>query len=73
MVSLEFGLVFSCFGRKLNFYTMADDAPEYIKMHKLCILLTDSDGFIHGMTDNCTKKLGIPPPIVGQQLSINDN
>jgi hypothetical protein len=73
MVSLEFGLVFSCFARKLNLYNMADDSPELVKMHKLCTLLTDSDGFIHCMSDSCSKRLGIPPPSVGSQLSINDN
>jgi len=73
MVSLEFGLIFSCFARKLNQYNMADDSSELIKMHKLCTLLTDSDGFIHCMSDSCSKRLGIPPPSVGSQLSINDN
>jgi hypothetical protein len=52
---------------------MADDSPELVKMHKLCTLLTDSDGFIHCMSDSCSKRLGIPPPSVGSQLSINDN
>jgi hypothetical protein len=28
MVSLEFGLVFSCFGKKLSHYTVADDSHE---------------------------------------------
>jgi hypothetical protein len=73
MVSLEFGLVFSCFARKLNLYTIADEAPEFIKINKLCTILTDQEGFIHCMSDSCSKRLGIPPPSVGQQLSINDN
>lgn len=31
MVSLEFGLIFSCFAKKLNKYTLADEAPELIR------------------------------------------
>jgi len=52
---------------------MADDAPELVKLHKLCVILTDSDGFIHGMSESCSKRMGIPTPNIGQQLSINDN
>jgi hypothetical protein len=73
MVSLEFGLVFSCFARKLSHYTLADDSHELQRLNKLCIILTDAEGQIHGMTESCTKRLGIPTPMIGQQLYINDN
>ena len=73
MVSLEFGLIFSSFAKKLNLYSMADEAPDLVKISKLCIFLTDKELSIHSMNDICTKKLGLPPPSVGEQLSLNDN
>ena len=66
MVSLEFGLIFSTFARKLGHYSMADEAPELVKLHRLCVFITDQEGFIHGLSESCCKKLGIPPPSVGQ-------
>jgi hypothetical protein len=44
MVSLKFGLVFACFAKMLNKYKIADDAQEYVKLSKLCIILTDGEG-----------------------------
>lgn len=73
MVSLEFGLIFASFARKLNQYNLADDSPDLIKLHKLCVFLTDKEGFIYGMSESCSKKMGIPPPSIGSQLSLNDN
>ena len=52
---------------------MADDSQEYVKISKLCIFLTDGDGYIHGMNDQCSKLIGMPPPKAKQQLSMNDN
>jgi len=51
MVSLHFGLIFSTFSKILNKYRIADDSHEYVKMSKLCILLSDGDGFIHGLNE----------------------
>lgn len=62
MVSLHHGLIFSTFAKILNKYRIADDAHDYIKMSKLCIILTDGDGYIHGMNDSCSKLMGMPPP-----------
>lgn len=36
-------------------------------------MLTDRDGYIHGMSESCTKLMGMPPPTAKKQLSINDN
>lgn len=30
-------------------------------MNKLCVILTDGEGYIHGMTDSCSKLMGMPP------------
>jgi hypothetical protein len=73
IVSLHVGLIFTCFAKILNKYRLAVDSPEYIKMSKLCIFLTDQDGFIHGMSETCSNMLGLPPPKALKQLSINDN
>ena len=73
MVSLHFGLIFSTFAKILNKYRLADDSHEFIKINKLCIFLTDQDGFIHGMSETSSKLMGMPPPTAKKQLSINDN
>jgi hypothetical protein len=36
-------------------------------------MLTDSEGNIHGINDNCTSMLGLPNSTISKQLSINDN
>jgi hypothetical protein len=73
MVSLHFGLIFSAFSKILNKYSIADDAHEFLNINKLCIMLTDADGFIHGMSDSCSRLMGMPTPDAKKQLSINDN
>lgn len=73
MVSLHLGLIFTCFGKILNKYKLADDSQYYEKMNRVCTILTDSEGFIYGMNDNCSKQIGMPPPKSEKQLSINDN
>lgn len=73
MVSLHFGLIFSTFAKILNKYRLADDSHEFLKISKLCIFLTDQDGFIHGMSETSSKLMGLPPPVAKKQLSINDN
>eukprot|EP00347_Sterkiella_histriomuscorum_P015972 403354991 len=72
-VSLHFGLIFSTFGKILNKYRIADDSHEYVKMSKLCVILTDGEGQIHGINDQCSKLMGMPPPNAKKQLSLNDN
>lgn len=73
MVSLKFGLVFSTFSKILNKFRIADDSHEFIKISRLCIVLTDGDGIIHGMSQSCSSVIGMPPPEAKKQLSINDN
>lgn len=31
-------------------------------MSKLCVVLTDGEGNIWGMNENCSKVIGMPPP-----------
>jgi hypothetical protein len=73
MVSLEFGLIFSSFAKRLNQYELADESHELVSLKKLCIFLTDQEGYIHSMSESCCKKMGIPPSSVSEQLSMNDN
>lgn len=55
MVSLHYGLVMTSFSKILNKYKIADDSQEYFKLNKLCYILTDADGYIHGMSETCSK------------------
>ena len=73
MVSLHMGLIFSTFVKLVNKYRLATDNPEYIKINKLCIALTDADGNIHGMNNNCTEMIGMPSPAAIKHVNINDN
>jgi hypothetical protein len=65
MVSLEFGLIFASFARKLSSFSLADENLDLLRINKLNIFITDKDGFIHGMTENSCKAMGLPPPSVG--------
>jgi hypothetical protein len=41
MVSLHVGLIFACFSKILNKHKVASDSSDYVKINKLCIVLTD--------------------------------
>ena len=62
MVSLHLGLIFTTFAKLLTKYKLADDSTEYLKLSRLCVILTDQEGSIHGMNQNCSTQIGMPPP-----------
>lgn len=48
------------------------DGNIYLKSKDAHYILCDSKGFIHGMSNNCMKNLGIPPTVLSKSKSISD-
>jgi len=60
MVSLHIGLNFAGFVKILDKYPLADDSTDYVKTSRLCLAVTDTDGYIYGINSNCCTYLGLP-------------
>lgn len=72
MVSLKQGLIFTCFFKSPLKVPSNSEGTHYIKTKEAHLILCDGKGFIHGMSYNCMKNLGIPPTILSRSKNIID-
>lgn len=66
MVDLKIGLMFVSFFKLPLKVPSNQEGNNYIKAKDAHYVLCDSKGFIHGISHNCMKNLGIPPTIISK-------
>jgi len=64
LVNLKLGLVFTAFFKIPQKVPATQEGNQFIKTKDAHFLLCDADGFIHNMSGNCMKNLGLPPTIL---------
>jgi hypothetical protein len=73
MVSLKLGLMFVSFFKIPLKVPSNGEGTSYIKSKYAHYLLCDSKGYIHGISHNCMRNLGIPPTIISKSKSSFDS
>mmetsp|Transcript_1239 Transcript_1239/g.771 ORF Transcript_1239/g.771 Transcript_1239/m.771 type:complete len:123 (-) Transcript_1239:49-417(-) len=72
MVSLKQGLMFVSFFKFPLKVPSNCEGNQFIKAKDAHYILCDSKGYIHGMSHNCMKNLGIPPTMLSRSKNIHD-
>lgn len=72
MVSLKLGLMFVSFFKFPLKVPSSSEGTHQIKAKDAHFILCDGKGFIHGMSNNCMKNLGIPPTILSRSKNMLD-